>query len=120
MKNEIDTTTLEPKITPKSHQSANYIWGTTCPTPQTQFITANFTREQYLNAEGLIRSIAELTQISLDIMDVLGKTREQVQITFLEKLSHRNRRAGVRTLVQKYGHESAARIVKNHSGRNIR
>ena len=44
--------------------------------------------------------------------DLLGSLTEIV--------TRYNRRAGVRGLVKKYGHESAERIVKNHSGRTIR
>ena len=40
--------------------------------------------------------------------------------SMVELTAKYNRRAGVRGLVKKYGHESAERIVKNHSGRTIR
>lgn len=44
--------------------------------------------------------------------DLLGSLTEIV--------TRYNRRAGVRGLVKKYGHESAERIVKKYSGRTIR
>lgn len=47
-------------------------------------------------------------------------TREEVQAIAESKAKRYRRRAGVRALERKYGHESAARIVKKHSGRTIR
>lgn len=120
MKNWIDITTVTPRITPKSHQSADMVFKTDgFKSEQDKFISANFTREQYLNAEGMVRSISEKTQVNLDVMDFLGKTNEEIQARFDEKCGNRNKRAGVRALVSKYGHESAERIVKKHSGRTI-
>ena len=49
-----------------------------------------------------------------------GYTREQVVAIAEAKRKHYNRRAGVRALEQKYGHEAASRIVYKHSGRHIR
>lgn len=50
----------------------------------------------------------------------LGVSREQVVALAESKVRQYRRRAGVRALEQKYGHESAARIVRRHSGRTIR
>lgn len=48
-----------------------------------------------------------------------GASRDEI-VEIAEKKSKRhNRRAGVRALQHKYGHDAAARIVKNHSGRTI-
>ena len=49
-----------------------------------------------------------------------GATREQVQAIAESKAKRYRRRAGVRALERKYGHEAAKCIVKKHSGRTIR
>jgi len=48
-----------------------------------------------------------------------GATREEIVAIAESKAKRYRRRAGVRALERKYGHESAARIVKKHSGRTI-
>lgn len=50
----------------------------------------------------------------------VGTSREQLTAAAEAKRKTYKNRAGVRALQAKYGHEAAARIVKNHSGRNIR
>jgi len=49
-----------------------------------------------------------------------GATRDEVVAIAESKAKRYRRRAGVRALERKYGHEAAARIVKKHSGRTIR
>jgi hypothetical protein len=119
MKQSLDTHTLSPKITPKSHQDADSIFGSGFCTEHAKYVAAHYAREQYLEADGLARSIRENSPVNLNPMDIIGKTRDEVQAIFEEKLGKLNKRAGVRTLVSKYGHETAAAIVKKHSGRTI-
>ena len=119
MKNWIDTTTVEPKITRKATEMADFVFGTGFRDEKSKFIAAHYTREQYITANGIQRAISETSGVTLDIMDILGKTPAEIQAKFELKCGMKNRRAGVVTLEKKYGHESAARIVKNHSGRNI-
>lgn len=47
-------------------------------------------------------------------------TREQLVTIAQGKLKANKRRAGVRALERKYGHDAAANIVYKHSGRTIR
>ena len=49
-----------------------------------------------------------------------GKTREQLVTIAQSKLKANKRRAGVKALERKYGHDVAANIVYKHSGRTIR
>lgn len=74
--------------------------------------------EAHLN---LVDEVAAGFDFSLDASKFeIGATREEIVAAAESKKQHYNRRAGVRALETKYGHEAAARIVKNHSGRNIR
>jgi hypothetical protein len=74
--------------------------------------------------EAHIRTVAEVGEefgFSLDASKIeFGASIEQVRQIAESKAKAYRRRAGVRALEQKYGHDSAARIVKRHSGRNIR
>jgi len=49
----------------------------------------------------------------------LGIGRAELEATAKHRKSQANGRRGVNALVKKYGHESAARIVKKYSGKNI-
>jgi len=48
-----------------------------------------------------------------------GATRDEVVAIAERKVKRYKRRAGVRALQAKYGHDAARRIVKKHSGRTI-
>ena len=74
--------------------------------------------EAHLN---LVAEIAREYRVNIDPSKVeFGATRKQIVAIAESKRRMRNRRAGVRALEQKYGHEAAARIVYKHSGRHIR
>lgn len=121
MKNELDIITVNPKVTRKISELAEWMFGDSpVRTPKAVFISKNFTREQLANALALITAIHDLTGVTLDEMDVLGKSNDEIQTVYNTKCAARNRRAGVRALVHKYGHDSAERIVRNHSGRTIK
>ena len=49
-----------------------------------------------------------------------GKSVAEITAVAEAKTKKHNRRAGVRALVAKYGHEAADQIVNKHSGRHIR
>lgn len=69
----------------------------------------------------LVDAVAGEFGLSLDASKItFGATREQIVSIAQAKARNYKNRAGVRALEQKYGHEAAARIVKNHSGRTIR
>ena len=48
-----------------------------------------------------------------------GASRDEIVAIAESKVKRHKRRAGVRALEAKYGHDAAARIVKKHSGRTI-
>jgi len=49
-----------------------------------------------------------------------GASREEIVAIAEGKAKRYRRRAGIRALQQKYGHDAAKRIVRKHSGRTIR
>ena len=48
-----------------------------------------------------------------------GASRDEIVAIAESKVKRHKRRAGVRALQNKYGHDAAVRIVKKHSGRTI-
>jgi hypothetical protein len=74
--------------------------------------------------ENHLRTVDEVAQefgFPIDPAKIeFGATREQVVEIAESKAKNYRRRAGVRALQQKYGHDAARRIVKKHSGRTIR
>ena len=74
--------------------------------------------------ENYLRTVAQVSEefgFTLDASKIeFGSTVEQVREIAQAKAKSYRARAGVRALEQKYGHESAARIVKKYSGRTIR
>lgn len=74
--------------------------------------------------ENHLRTVDEVAQefgFRLDASKIeFGATREQVIEIAEGKAKRYRRRAGVRALQQKYGHDAARKIVKKHSGRTIR
>ena len=112
MKHQIDTRTLTPKITRTDNEKADYVYGEGFRDEETKFIARTYTREQYLSAAGLIRSISENSPVwNIDILDVLGKTPDEIQAIFESKLARSNKRAGYRTLKSRYGEDAAKNII---------
>ena len=74
--------------------------------------------EAHLN---LVAEVAQEFGVNIDPSKMrFGATRDEVVAIAESKRKRYNRRAGVRALEQKYGHEAASRIVYRHSGRHIR
>ena len=74
--------------------------------------------EAHLN---LVDEVAQEFGFALDASKIeFGSSRDEIVALAESKRKRYNRRAGVRALEQKYGHEGAARIVRRHSGRTIR
>lgn len=122
MKHLIDTTTLEPKTAPqKQNELVEGIWNerTWGYSPSNRYIAQHYTREQVIEADGICRAISASSPINLHYIDIIGKTREEIQALFESKLARRNRSAGARSLSRKYGKEEAEQIIKNHTGRSI-
>jgi hypothetical protein len=122
MKNELDITTVEPKTSRKNTEMVKWMFdqSNNIRPAKTVFISKNFTVAQVENALNLRDTIQAMTGVSLDEIDILQKSTSELQSIYNAKCAARNKRAGVRALVSKYGHESAERIVKNHSGRTIK
>lgn len=69
----------------------------------------------------LVDAVAREFGFPLDASKIeFGASREAIVAIAEGKARQYRRRAGVRALEKKYGHEAAARIVKRHSGRTIR
>jgi hypothetical protein len=121
MKHWIDISKTAPRNTHRDEEAADRIFGDGFKTPEQQYIAATFNREQVIEALGLIRSIAEATggRVNLGLTDILGKTTEEIQATFDAKLAGKNRRAGARAMVQKYGKEVAENIIARKTGKRF-
>jgi len=95
-------------------------------------------RDQYLRMgmqpTGASAATVDQIQAHLDLVDEVaaefgfrldpskfpfGCSRETIVAKAEAKQRRYNRRAGVRALERKYGHDAAARIVKKYSGRTI-
>ena len=118
MKNWVDIKTLEPKITRKSEETADHIFNNPL-TPTSKHIAANYTRNQVLRADGLQRAIRETSRVTIDLIDILRLSAEELQAAFDKKLGRRNRSAGARALSRKYGKDNAERIIARKTGRHI-
>lgn len=111
-----------------NHERAAKIWN-----------DSNEARQRYTKAgltlTGILAASVEQIEAHLNLVDEvsaefgfqldasrfeIGTSREQLTAAGDAKRKQFNRRAGVRALESKYGHEAAAKIVKKHSGRNIR
>lgn len=64
-------------------------------------------------------AVLEATGLHLDHARVWGLSSEQMMAEAQKVQGRNKKRAGVKALVRKYGHESAERIVYKHSGRTI-
>ena len=74
--------------------------------------------EAHLN---LVDDVAREYGANLDASKIaFGASRQEIEAVAQSKNKANKRRAGVRALEQKYGHDAAARIVYKHSGRTIR
>ena len=97
------------------------------------------TREQYvkmgMDLSGILALSVEEIEAHLNLVDdvnaqygthidpskvKLGVSRDELEATAKHRRSQSNGRKGVNALVNKYGHDSAARIVKKYSGKTIR
>jgi len=68
----------------------------------------------------LVDEVAAEFDTTLDAAKVtFGATREQIAEKAEAKAKRYRRRAGVRALQRKYGHDAAERIVSKHAGRHI-
>jgi hypothetical protein len=57
--------------------------------------------------------------LSLTVSDIYGKTDEQIQAIIDRKVAINKKSAGARAVSKKYGKESAERIIKNKTGKNV-
>jgi len=113
----------------KIHEQAERIYNQTRPDPRTvkmmgEAALAPIQRATLEQIEAHLRLVDEVAReygCPLDAGKIeFGAGRERIAEIAAAKTRQYNRRAGVRALEHKYGHEAAARIVKNHSGRTIR
>jgi len=74
--------------------------------------------EQFLNDCDTIR--AEFQGCTFDLNQMFPMTLEQMREEVARLTKQSKRRAGVKALKAKYGHEIADKIVFKHSGRHIR
>lgn len=112
----------------KISQRAQKIYDTTRPNPNyvKMMGTASLTPVQRASLEEIenhLRLVDEISKeygftIQADKVE-FGASRDEVVVIAERKVKRHNRRAGVRALQNKYGHDAAARIVKRHSGRTI-
>lgn len=112
----------------KISQKAQGIYDNTRPNPA--FVkmmgTASLTPVQRATLDEIenhLRLVGEISKeygfpIYTDKIE-FGASREQIVEIAERKVKRHKRRAGVRALQTKYGHDAAARIVKNHSGHTI-
>lgn len=74
--------------------------------------------EQFLS--DLAEAQTHSPRVQLDTVRFWGKTKAEM-IAYAQQLNANDkRRAGVKGLIKKYGHDGASAIVRKHSGRNIR
>lgn len=116
-------------MTDRIAAEAQRIYEQTRPDPQTVKMLgesglAPIQRASLADIESHLRTVAQVGEefgFALDASKVeFGATVEHVREIAQAKAKSYRGRAGVRALEAKYGHESAARIVKKHSGRSIR
>jgi len=115
-------------MTAKNREHAEKIWSDT-DTARQNYIKMG------MKLDGILACSVEQIEDHLNLVDEvsaefgipmdaakfqIGTTRDQLVAAAELKRKNYHRRAGVRALEAKYGHEAAARIVKNHSGRSIR
>lgn len=74
--------------------------------------------QQFLDTLATVQ--AEFPKFHLSPGEFWGKTEEQIRAIATPAAARYAKRAGVRGLVKKYGHEAASDIVFKHSGRRIR
>ncbi len=121
MKNQITVTDLELKPAPQGMmKDAQRIFDNVA-LAQNQHIAANYTLEQVVDAMRLARAIREASNNAAKpgLLDILGKTPEQVQGWVDAKTLRYNRSAGARALSRKYGKEGAEAIIEKHTGRKV-
>ncbi len=113
----------------KIHEQAQRIYNQTRPDPRMVEMMGEralppiqrATLEQIESHLRLVDEVSREYGCPLDAGKIeFGASRERITEIAEAKNRQYNRRAGVRALEQKYGHEVAARIVKKHSGRTIR
>lgn len=99
----------------------------------------NATRQQYakmgMALTGILACSVEQIEAHLNLVDdvnvefgthldaakfEIGTSREKLAEMANHRRHQSNGRKGVNALINKYGYDSAARIVKNHSGKTIR
>jgi len=88
--------------------------------------TASLTPVQRASLEEIENHLRLVNEISTEYKITIhadkvqfGASRDEIVVIAESKAKRRKRRAGVRALQNKYGHDAAARIVKKHSGRTI-
>lgn len=112
----------------KISQRAQQIYKTTRPNPNyvKMMGATSLTPVQRASLEEIenhLRLVDKISQeygftIQADKVE-FGASREQIVAIAERKAKRYKRRAGVRALQNKYGHDAAARIVRKHSGRTI-
>jgi len=121
MKNQITVTDLELKPAPQGMiKDAQRIFDNVA-LAQNQHIAANYTLEQVVDAMRLARAIREASNSAAKpgLLDILGKTPEQIQGWVDSATLRYNRSAGARALSRKYGKDGAEAIIEKHTGRKV-
>lgn len=70
--------------------------------------------------KALNKQIYQETGITISWASIGNRPIEDINAEVAQLVAKRNKRAGVKALVAKYGPASASRIVKRESGRTIR